>query len=296
MPQLIRAGAVLAAMALAATAQQRFRIDSNLILAPVTVTDARGRYVSDLANEAFTILEDGRPQRIVSISREATPISLGVVIDTSGSMVNKWPAVRSAVSSLLEGLDDRDEMFLLTFADSPWRQLDFTGDPAALATRLGQLRPVGSTALYDGVVQAVSQMRRARPGSRKVLFLVSDGGDNHSRATEREVRRLVEEEDVQVHAIGIHDVMPDMEERRGPWILEDLSEMTGGQHYMIRDAGELPRLARRIGETIHQQYVIAYQPDLPASPGKFRRLTVKVRTPPNSAALRVNARRGYRAL
>jgi Ca-activated chloride channel homolog len=296
MSRLIRAGAVLAAIAAAAAGQQHFRLDSNLVLAPVTVTDARGRYVSDLANEAFTILEDGRLQTIVSVSREATPISLGIVIDTSGSMANKWQAVKTAVASLLDGIEDGDEMFLLTFADSPERQVEFTSDSGAVAAKLGQLTPVGSTALYDAVVNAVSHMRQARPGSRKVLFLVSDGGDNHSRATEREVRRLVEEEDVQVHAIGIHDVMPGMEERRGPWILEDLAEMTGGQHYMIRDAGELPRLARRIGETIHQQYVIAYQPDLPASAGKFRRLTVKVRTAANSSGFHVYARRGYRSL
>jgi Ca-activated chloride channel homolog len=287
-------GLLSAALALGAAGQQ-FRLDSNLVLAPVTVTDARGRYISDLPNEAFTLLEDGRPQTIRSVSREDAPISLGIVIDTSGSMASKWRATKLAIASLLGNLEDDDEIFLVTFADAPQTQVGFTRDAGAVSARLGQLAPTGSTALYDAVVLAVAQMRRARPGRRKALFLVSDGGDNHSRATEREVRRLVQEEDIQVHAIGIHDTMTDMEEKRGPWLLEDLAEMTGGQHYMVRTAEELPGLANRIGLTLHQQYVLAYQPDSTALPGKFRRLSVQVRDPRKPGRLSVYSRRGYRA-
>jgi len=294
-------GLLSACLALAAAGQQvrpdepHLRSDANLVLAPVTVTDARGRYISDLPNEAFTLLEDGRPQTIRSVSREAAPISLGIVIDSSGSMAGKWRATKIAIASLLGNLEEDDEIFLVTFADSPQAQVGFTQDAAAVSDRLGRLAPAGSTALYDAVVLAVSEMRRARPGRRKALFLVSDGGDNHSRATERAVRRLVEEEDVQVHAIGIHDTMNDMEEKRGPWLLEDLAEMTGGQHYMVRTAGELPGLANRIGLALHQQYVLAYQPESAAAPGKFRRIAVQVRDARNSGRLSVYARRGYRA-
>ena len=270
------------------------RLDANLILVPVTVTDSRGRVMPNLVPTDFTLLEEKRPQEILSFSRENAPVSLGIVVDLSGSMANKIRAAHTAVNEFLNNLEPEDEEFLVTFADRPELRLPFTADPSEIYDALAGAAPHGSTALFDAVALAIRQMRGAQ-NQRKVLFLVSDGGDNHSRLTERELRRLVEEEDVQIHAIGIHDMGAgmDREEARGPWVLEDLAKMTGGQHYMVRDAEQLPELAAKMSLALHDRYLIGYRPTPPGPSGLFQRIEVKVAQPKGNR-LSVYARRGYR--
>jgi Ca-activated chloride channel family protein len=270
------------------------RLDANLVLVPVTVTDSRGRVVANLPQADFTLLEEKRPQDILSFSRETAPVSLGIVVDLSGSMANKIRATHTAVNEFLKNLDPEDEEFLVTFADRPELRLPLTSDPSGIYDALAGAAPYGSTALFDAVALAIRQMRGAQ-NQRKVLFLVSDGGDNHSRLTERELRRLVEEEDVQIHAIGIHDkgASMDREETRGPWVLEELAKMTGGQHYMVSDAGQLPELAAKMSLALHDRYLLGYRPTPPGSSGLFQRIEVKVAQPKGNR-LSVYARRGYR--
>ena len=270
------------------------RLDANLVLVPVTVTDSRGSVVANLPQADFTLLEEKRPQDIVSFSRETAPVSLGIVVDLSGSMANKIRATHTAVNEFLKNLEPEDEEFLVTFADRPELRLPLTSDPSGIYDALAGAAPHGSTALFDAVALAIRQMRSAR-NQRKVLFLVSDGGDNHSRLTERELRRLVEEEDVQIHAIGIHDTGASMgsEETRGPWVLEELAKMTGGQHYMVRDAGQLPELAAKMSLALHDRYLLGYRPTPPGPSGLFQRIEVKVAQPKGNR-LSVYARRGYR--
>ena len=270
------------------------RLDANLVLVPVTVTDSRGSVVANLPQADFTLLEEKRPQDIVSFSRENAPVSLGIVVDLSGSMANKIRATHTAINEFLKHLEPEDEEFLITFADQPELRLPFTSDQSELYAALAGAVPHGSTALFDAVALAMLQMRGAQ-NQRKVLFLVSDGGDNHSRLTEHELRRLIEEEDVQIHAIGIHDTGASMgkEETRGPWVLEDLAKMTGGQHYMVRGAGQLPELAAKMGLALHDRYLLGYRPTPPGPSGLFQRIEVKVAQPKGNR-LSVYARRGYR--
>src|SRR5450756_776760 len=176
----------------------------------------------------------GRKRTLKLGWRELWPVSVGIVVDLSGSMANKIRATHTAVDEFLKNLEPQDEEFLVTFADRPELRLPFTSDPSEIYAALAGAAPQGSTALFDAVALAIRQMRGAQ-NQRKVLFLVSDGGDNHSRLTENELRRLVGEEEVQIHAIGIHNMGAgmDREEARGPWVLEELAKMTGGQHYMV---------------------------------------------------------------
>jgi Ca-activated chloride channel homolog len=275
-------------------ANTTIRLDANLVLVPVTVTDSRGKVVPNLLKTDFKLLEEKRPQEILSFSRENAPVSLGIVVDLSGSMANKIRATHTAVDEFLKNLEPQDEEFLVTFADRPELRLPFTSDSSEIYDALTGAAPHGSTALFDAVALAIRQMRGAR-NQRKVLFLVSDGGDNHSRLTEHELRRLVEEEDVQIHAIGIHDTgaSMDKDETRGPWVLEELANMTGGQHYMVRDAERLPELAAKMSLALHDRYLIGYRPTPPGPSGLFQRIEVKVAQPKGSR-LSVYARRGYR--
>jgi Ca-activated chloride channel family protein len=238
-------------------------------------------------------MEEKRPQQVVSFSRDNAPISLGIVFDVSGSMANKIDKARAAVNEFLKELEPGDEAFLVIFADKPELRTTFTSDTSVISTALLFATPRGSTALFDAVAMAVRHMRGAQH-QRRILFLVSDGGDNHSRLTERELRHLVDEEDVQVHAIGIHDHPGAMEERRGPWILEDLANMTAGRHHMVNDINELPELASRMSTALHDRYILGYKPT-PAGPsGAFRRIEVKVKQPKGAPRLSIYARRGYR--
>jgi Ca-activated chloride channel family protein len=232
-------------------------------------------------------------QQLQSLSRENAPISLGIVVDLSGSMANKLGKTLAAVNEFLSNLEPEDEEFLVTFADTPELRVPFTSDQSAIRTALAGAAPRGSTALFDAVALAMRQMRTAH-NDRKVLFLVSDGGDNHSRYTEHELFKELEEADLQIHAIGIHDGMASMDEKRGPWILEDLAGVTGGQHHMVRNIGELPAIATRMSLSLHDRYLLGYHPTTPGQPGKFRKIEVKVKQPKGANRLSVFARRGYR--
>ena len=269
------------------------RVDSNLVLVPVTITDSRGAVVPNLDRRDFVLTEEKQRQEIISFSHETAPVSLGIIVDLSGSMRDKIDKVRVAVNTFLDNLEPEDEEFLVTFADRPELRLPFTSDTSAIRGALSFAEPRGSTALFDAVALAIHQIRDAQ-NRRKVLLLVSDGGDNHSRLTERELRHLVDEEDVQIHAIGIHDHMASAEEAHGPWILDDLAGMTGGQHHMVSDIAELPTLAAQMSLALHDRYLLGYKPMPPGLSGKFRRIDVKLLQPKGARKLYVYARRGYR--
>jgi len=269
------------------------RVDANLVLVPVTVTNNRGAIIPNMDRTDFVLMEDKRRQEIVWFSHETAPISLGVVVDLSGSMKNKIAKAHAAVGALLDHLEPEDEEFLVTFADRPELRLQFTSDPSAILSALFFARPAGSTALFDAVALAVHQVRSAE-NRRRVLFLISDGGDNHSRLTERELRHVLDEEDVQIHAIGIHDRMAGLLEAHGPAILEDLARMTGGQHHMVENIGELPAMAAQMGLALHDRYLLGYKPTPLGDSGTFRRIDVKVVQPAATPKIYVYARRGYR--
>ncbi|SRR5579885_65530 len=269
------------------------RVDANLVLVPVTVTNNRGAVIPNLSSADFLLSEEKRPQSIISFSHETAPISLGIIVDLSGSMAYKLAKLHVALGALLDSLEPEDEEFLVTFADSAALRLPFTSDTSSIRNALSFAVARGSTALFDAVALAVKQMHSVRNG-RKVLFLISDGGDNHSRLTGRELRRMLDEEDVQIHAIGIHDHMASPEESRGPWVLEDLARMTGGQHHMVENIEELPKIAVQMSLALHDRYLLGYRPTPLGDSGTFRRIDVKLVQAAVRGKAYVYARHGYR--
>ncbi len=267
------------------------RVTADLVLVPVTVTEDSGKPVLDLDRKDFVLTDEKVPQDILSFSRENAPVSIGVVFDLSGSMSNKIGKARAAVREFLRYLEAPDEVFLVTFSDRAQQRTDFSADDAAIFNELLFARPAGSTALFDGVDIAVRAMRKAR-NERRVLLVVSDGEDNHSRLTERELRRILEETEIQIHALGIHDRVRGMQEAGGPQILEDLAKLTGGEHHMVDDAGELPGLAAKMGLSLHDRYLLGYRPTPSGVPGKWRR--IRVQLPGVSRSYQIYARTGYR--
>ena len=269
------------------------RVDANLVLVPVTVTDSRGAVMPNLGRSDFILTEEKQRQEILSFSHETAPVSLGIVVDLSGSMAKKIAKVQVAVTAILDNLEPDDEEFLETFADTPELRTPFTSEATDIRRALLFARPHGSTALFDAVALAADEMHRAQ-NKRKIIFLISDGGDNHSRFTERELRWLLDEEDVQIHAIGIHDHMGSREEARGPEVLEDLAAITGGRHHMVDDIRQLPALAGEMSLALHDRYLLGYKPTPLGVSGQYRRIDAKLVGPKRSPKLYLYARRGYR--
>jgi Ca-activated chloride channel family protein len=274
----------------------RIRTHAELVLVPVTVTDTMNRVVVGLKQGNFQLYEGKQSQEIKHFSREDAPVSLGVILDVSRSMASKIDRAREAVLKLLEASNPQDEFFLITFADRPHVVQDFTQTIGDMQERLLLARPKGETALLDAVYLGLDKMKDAKY-SRKALLLISDGGDNHSLYTEKEVKSRIKESDVLVYSVGIFDrEFSTMEERLGPELLVAISEVTGAQCYTVENPNALPIITEHIGVQLRNQYVLAYSPNSSNDDGRWRKIKVKLTFLPKSLPqLRVHARTGYYA-
>src|SRR5256885_16473194 len=215
------------------------KVDVDLVLVPVTITDPMNRLVTGLDKDNFSLFEGKDQQDIKHFSSEDAPVSLGVIFDVSGSMTSKIERAREAVVEFFKTANPQDEFFLITFADKPEQIADFTQSVEDIQGKLVYTIPKGRTALLDAIYLGVSKMRQAKY-TKKSLLIISDGGDNHSRYTEGEIKSLVKEADVLVYAIGIYDkYFPTSEERLGPALLGEVAELTGGGGVTLHNTKEL---------------------------------------------------------
>jgi Ca-activated chloride channel homolog len=266
----------------------------DLVTVPVTITDAMNRPVTGLEADNFEVFENKQLQQIKNFSTVDAPVSIGIIVDTSGSMESKLERVREAVLQFCDAANPQDEFFLITFSDSPQLTTDFTNRPEEIANALLTARPKGFTALLDAIYLGLREMKNARY-PRRALLILSDGGDNHSRYTEREVKNAVKEADVLIYAVGAYDhYFLTREEMLGPELLTSVSEMTGGKAYVLDDIREVPAVTRSIGVQLRHQYMLAYRPEGKAQDGKWRKISVKLRLP-SRLVLHIAARTGYYA-
>jgi VWFA-related protein len=274
------------------------RIDTNVVLIPVTVTDPLNRFVTGLDQDAFKIMEDKIEQKLVSFGSEDAPLSIGIVFDTSGSMGPKLEKSRQAVTEFFKTANPEDEAFLVEFNDRPELVNPFTHNLEEIQNRLTFTQSKGRTALLDGIYLALHTMKKAH-NPRKALVVISDGGDNSSRYTESEVKNLVKEADVQIYAIGIYEPAASRgrtpEELAGPGLLTDVSEPTGGRHFIVENLSDLPDVAAKIGIELRNQYVLGYSPSNQTRDGKYRKVSVKLVQPRGLPPLHAFWRTGYYA-
>ena len=274
------------------------RIDTTLVLIPVTVTDPLNRFVTGLEKENFKVFEDKKEQPLSQFSSEDAPLSVGVVFDCSGSMGNKLAKSKQAVAQFFKMANPEDEFFLVQFNDSANLIQGFTRNLEEIQNKLAFTTPKGRTALLDAVYLALHEMKKAK-NPRKALLLISDGGDNSSRYTEPEIRNLVKETDVQIYAIGIYEQAGSRsrtpEEMAGPGLLSEIAEQTGGRQYAIDNVNELPDVAAKIGTELRNQYIIGYAPQNQIRDGKYRRVQVKLVQPRGMPILRPFWKQGYYA-
>jgi len=272
------------------------RSSVELVMVPVTITDGLNRPVVGLEQENFQLFENRKPQEIKHFSIEDSPVSIGIIMDASGSMTEKLERVREAVHQFCETANPQDEFFMITFANEPRLAADFTDRPEEIENAMLGIQPKGSTSLLDAIYMGVRKMKDARY-ARRALLILSDGGDNHSRYNERDVKRAVKEADVLIYAVGTYDThFTTREEVLGPELLSEVSEVTGGEAYTLDNVREMPAVTRAIGNRLRHQYMIAYRPLTRQKDGKWHKINVKLLLPKKLwPFLRVDARTGYYA-
>jgi Ca-activated chloride channel homolog len=271
------------------------RMNVDMVLVPVTVTDPMNRLVTGLEKEDFQIYENNGAQSIRSFACEDAPVSIGIIFDLSGSMTSKLIRARESILQFIKTANPQDEFFVIGFNDRPELIEDFTSSVEDIEARLATVRSGHRTALLDAIYYGLDKMKEARH-ERKALLIVSDGGDNRSRYTEGELRAQVRESDVELYSIGIFDpYAPTPEERTGPQLLNDLSEETGGRLFRVDDISEMGDIAEKISTELRNQYVIGYTPKDLNRDGKWRKVKVKLNPPQGLPPLTVHARTGYYA-
>lgn len=271
------------------------RMDVDMVLVPVTVTDPMNRLVTGLEKTDFKIYENNGQQAIKSFASEDAPVSIGIIFDLSGSMTSKLVRAKEAILQFIKTANPQDEFFVIGFNDRPELIEDFTNSVDDIEARLATVKSGHRTALLDAIYYGVAKMREARH-ERKALLVVSDGGDNRSRYTEGEVRSQVRESDVEIYAMGIFDpYAATPEERTGPLLLNELCEETGGRMFRVDDVSEMSDIAEKISNELRNQYVIGYTPKELRRDGKWRKVKVKLNPPQGLPPLTVHARTGYYA-
>jgi Ca-activated chloride channel family protein len=269
------------------------KVAVDLVLVPVTITDPMNRLVTGLDKDNFQLFEGSSKEEIKSFSSEDAPVSLGVIFDSSGSMSSKMDRAKEAVTEFFKTANPQDEFFMVTFSDEPEIVADFTSSVEEIQDKLLYTFPQKRTALLDAIYMGVSKMRQAK-FPKKALLIISDGGDNHSRYTENEIKALVKEADVMVYAIGIYDrYFQSQEEQLGPQLLGEVAELTGGRAFTVENPNDLADVATKIGVELRNQYVLGYRPSKGVRDGKWRKIKVKLLPPKGLPPLRVYARTGY---
>ncbi len=278
--------ALFAAMFLASgvlyAVQKSLKVDVDLVMVNVTVSDSDNRFVQDLKDGNFQLFEDKVEQKIRYFSSEAAPVSIGIIFDISRSMEKKVSFARDAAVKFLETGTPDDEYFLVEFSNRAKVAEGFTTDISRLRDRLSFTPAQGSTALYDAVYLGLAQLKSGQ-NPKKALLLITDGEDNHSRYSRGDIREFVREADAQIFVIDL-----------GHALVSDLADMTGGHSYRA-SVNDLEDTCEKIAQELKSQYVIGYESTNTNKDGKFRKVRVRVIPPSGMSKLNVRTRDGYYA-
>jgi Ca-activated chloride channel homolog len=269
--------------------------DVDEVLLPCAVVDEQGRPVMDLTKGDFRIWEDGTPQTTRSFVHQDLPVSMGIVIDNSGSMRDKRAAVNSAALRLLKESNPQDAAFVVNFSDRAYLDQGLTSDLVALNRGLSRFDSQGTTALYDAVAASADELSRHAKQPRQVLLIVTDGADNASRLDlVQAVRRVQSLGGPVVYTIGLLYDADRQEAQKAHDDLELMSRETGGLAYFPRSLDEVAAIASEVAQDIRNQYTIGYHSTKPSSLGGYREVRVEA-VSPNHRRLTVRTRRGYYA-
>ena len=273
-----------------------FRADTRLVVLPTTVVDKNGHLVTTLPKEAFTVLENGAQQEIRQFKREDVPVSMGLIIDNSGSMRDKRAKVEAAALALVKASNPDDEVFIVNFNDEAFLDnphgKDFTSDVKEMEDALTRIDSRGGTAMRDAIRMSIDHVKDKAHKDKKVLVVVTDGNDNSSVVGLEDLVKAAQQSEVLIYAVGLLTDEERREAKRAEKALEALAEATGGETFFPRDVSEVERIATQVAHDIRNQYTIAYTPSNQAMDGGFRQIKVTVKA---AGGPTVRARSGYYA-
>jgi Ca-activated chloride channel family protein len=268
-----------------------FRSQVNEVTLSATVLDSRRHLVTNLAPTNFAVYEDNQPQQITSFKREDIPVSIGIVVDNSGSMRTKRAAVTKAVLNLIQASNPQDEVFVVNFNDDPYLDQDFTNKIPPLREALDRVDSRGGTALYDAVIASADHLAKGAKKEKKVLLVITDGVDNESRESlESAIRKVQDDNGPTIYTIGILGDEPGI--KRAKRALQSLSDQTGGVAFFPKDLMEVDEISQEVARDIRNQYSLTYKPTNPRSNGGYRKVKVEARAP-GYKDLQVRTRDGY---
>jgi Ca-activated chloride channel family protein len=265
----------------------RFTVGVDTVLVRVTVTDPLNRYVVGLDREHFRVFENKVEQTISHFTNDKSPITVGVILDTSGSMGDNILSARTSVMRFLEQGDPRDEYFLVGFSDRSKLIQDFTSSSESVQNQVSFANPKGRTALYDAIYLGLEKMSGAR-NDKKALIVITDGEDNTSRYTFKEVKEFVKESETQIYVIGERGELG-----YGRGVINEIVRLTGGRAFFPHNFKQLDYFVDLIHTELRNQYVLGYIPLSKEFDGEWRKLKIKLNPPEGLPKLNVRAREGY---
>jgi len=271
-------------------------MDVDLVLVPVTVVDSLNHPVMSLTKKDFSLYEGNKPQDIRYFSEEEAPISVAILFDVSKSMSDKIGTERAALDEFFNSANPNDEYFAITFSDRPRVLASATQSVEEIQQKLTAVEPGGPTAMLDAVYLAVSEMRSARY-KRKAIVIFSDGGDNVSRYSLKEIKSLVQESDVQIYAIGLFETffLNTFEELMGKKWLGEITDSTGGRTITVDDRTKVPEAAATISRELRNEYVLGYRPAAAGNTAIWRKIKVRVSASLNPQPVHAYYKQGYYA-
>jgi Ca-activated chloride channel homolog len=268
-----------------------FKVGTDLVLLNVSVFDSASKVIKGLSQGTFTVYENNVKQEISVFRQEDVPVSLGLVIDNSASMLNKKDRVVSASLAMVKASNPDDEVFIINFNEEPQLTEDFTNDLGLLENRLRSLKTQGETAMRDAVLLGIQHLRVKAKRDKRVLVVITDGEDNSSIATQARVIEAAHQNNTIVYAIGLlGEEQPESAQRAGKQ-LEALTQATGGRSWFVSDVNAIAAITPEIAHEIRNQYIIGYTPTDLNKDGKFRTIRVEVNVP----GATVRTRSGYYA-
>ncbi|MEO7652609.1 MAG: VWA domain-containing protein [Bryobacteraceae bacterium] len=269
-----------------------FRSDTRLVILPATVVDRSGRLVTDLPQKAFKVYENGIEQPIKIFRREDVPISLGMIVDNSGSMRNKRQKVESSAMTLVKASNPEDEVFIVNFNDEAFLDQPFTNKLKDLEHGLAKIDSRGGTAMRDAVRMSIDYLKENGKKDKKVLLVITDGDDNNSSGTLENLVKAAQQTEILIYSIGLLSEEEKREAKRAKRALESIAEATGGHAYFPKGIEDVDKIAQQVAHEIRNQYVIGYSPTNPALDGSFRQIRVIANGPGKPI---VRTRSGYYA-
>jgi Ca-activated chloride channel homolog len=269
-----------------------FTVGTRLVVLPVSVLDKSGKLVTDLQQKAFKVFENGVEQPIKIFRREDVPISLGIIVDNSGSMREKRQRVEAASLDLVRASNPQDEVFIVNFNDDPYLDVPFTNDIKKMEEGIARIDSRGGTAMRDAISESMDYMRKEGKRQKKVLLVITDGNDNASTISLEKLVARAQQNEILVYAIGLLNEEERREARLAKRALDTISNDSGGLAFYPKGASEVDAIALQVAHEIRNQYTIAYSPTVQQMDGSFRQIKVTVNGPGH---LVVRTRTGYYA-